>query len=648
MEEGGVTKRTPMAKHAANRRNALLAIGAVLVALVAFNTLLAYWMPRVRFDLTADRLYTLSPGARAMLARLDEPVRLDYYWTRGTSSDMPQIRAHAQRVGEFLDELQRLSNGMLVVRTIDPVPFSEAEDEARAAGLPALTVDGSGRTLTLGLVVRGSTDKRETIGYLAPEQEPFLEYEVLRAVAAVGRPDRPVVGIIAGMPLNGAMDPAMQAPPRGPPAVIEQLRALFDVRMVEPDAASLPEGMTTLVVVQPRKLSDALLRGIDAWAVSGKPLLVLADPYAETDSGPDARAMGAKRGGTTYDLGPLLASWGVEIVPDMVVGDRVHATRVQTRAPGGGMRDLSYPAWLTLTKDALASDDPIVGSLSQLNVMSAGAIRTLPGATTTVTPLVQTSTESQLIQTLKLGFFGDPEQLIRDFKSDDERRTLAARITGPIKSAYPATPSANGVSAASVGATGQAVAAQAGVANILLVADADLISDETWLLEDRTAGGKRPISDNGPFLLNAVELMAGDPALAQVRGRGSYRRPFEVVNELRRTAEAKSVARERDLQDEIRRTELRIGELQREQTPDGSQALVLTPQQSQELERLQLQMVDARKELRQVQHALREDVESLGNRLLLLNTVAWPLCVAALALLWYTVRGRGSRKEATS
>lgn len=631
MEEGGVAKRTPMAKHAAHRRNAVLAIGAVLVALVAFNTLLAYWMPRVRFDLTADRLYTLSPGARAMLARLDEPVRLDYYWTRGTSSDMPQIRAHAQRVGEFLDELQRLSNGMLEVRTIDPVPFSEAEDEARAAGLPALTVDGSGRTLTLGLVVRGSTDKRETIGYLAPEQEPFLEYEVLRAVAAVGRPNRPVVGIIAGMPLNGAMDPAMQAPPRGPPAVIEQLRALFDVRMVEPDAASLPEGMTTLVVVQPRKLSDALLRGIDAWAVSGKPLVVLADPYAETDSGPDARAMGAKRGGTTFEMGPLLASWGVEIVPDMVVGDRVHATRVQTRAPGGGMRDLSYPAWLTLTKDALASDDPIVGSLSQLNVMSAGAIRTLPSATTTVTPLVQTSVESQLIQTLKLGFFGDPEQLIRDFKSDDERKTLAARITGPITRAYPG-----------------AASADQGVANILLVADADLISDDTWLLEDRTAGGKRPISDNGPFLVNAVELMAGDPALAQVRGRGSYRRPFEVVNELRRAAEAKSVARERDLQDEIRRTELRIGELQREQTPDGSQALVLTPQQAQELERLQLQMVDARKELRQVQHALREDVESLGNRLLLLNTVAWPLCVAALALLWYTVRGRGSRKEATS
>ncbi|MBL9140422.1 MAG: Gldg family protein [Phycisphaerae bacterium] len=632
-----------MARHAEHRRNALLAIAAALVGLVAFNTLLAYAMPRARLDLTQDQLYTLSPGARALLARLDEPVRLDYYWTKATGGDAPQVRAHAQRVGEFLDELQRLSNGMLIVRTIDPVPFSEAEDEARAAGLPGLTVDGSGRTLTLGLVVRGPTDRRAVLAYLSPEQEPFLEYEVLRAIAEVGRPDRPTVGIVAGMPLNGGMDPSMQGPPRGPPAVIEQFRALFNVEMIEPTALELPAHMTALMVVQPRKLSPELLRAIDAWAVAGRPLVVLADPYAETDSGPDARAMGAKRGGTSHDFGALLASWGVEIVPDMVVGDRVHATRVQTRAPGGGTRDLAYPAWLTLTGDSFAKDDPIIGSLNQLNVMSAGAIRTLPGATTTLTPLVQTSLESQLIQTLKLGFFGDPEQLIRDFKSDNERKVLAARITGPIMSAF-----------AHQGAAADAApteSTRAGKANILLVADADLISDETWLIDDRSggvAGGKRPISDNGPFLVNAVELMAGDPALANVRGRGSYRRPFAVVEELRRAAEAKSVARERDLQDEIRRTELRIGELQRERTPDGGQALVLTQQQADELARLRQQMVDARKELRQVQHRLRENVEALGMRLLMLNAVAWPLCVSALALAWYMLRGRGSRKEHTT
>jgi ABC-type uncharacterized transport system involved in gliding motility auxiliary subunit len=618
----------------ARRRSALLAIAAVLVGLVAFNTVVGA-VRGARLDLTSDRQYTLSQGARALLARLDEPVRLDLYWTRGAAGDLPQIQAHAERVREFLEEIAAASGGRVLLRTVDPEPFSEDEDEARAAGLPALAVDGSGRTLTLGLVVRGATDRREALPYLSPETEPFLEYDVLRAIAAVGRPDRPSVGVVAGMPLGGG-ESATPGAARGAPVVLDQLRALFRVEMVAPSAEALPEGLDALVLVQPRKMSEALLRAVDAWALAGRPLVVLADPYAETDTSPDARSMGARRGGTAFDLGPLLASWGVEIVPDMVVADRTYATRIQSRGPGGGVRELAYPVWLSVPKAAFAPDDPLLGALGQLTFMSAGSIRALPGATTTLVPLVTTTGESQMVQSLKLGFFGDPEQLIRDFQADGAPKVLAARIEGPARSAFAPAPDA-----ANAGA--DAAPPAAGRVRILLVADADIVSDETWLVEDRLAGGKRPVSDNGQFVLNAVELMAGDPALAQVHGRGSTRRPFEVVEELRRAAEAATVARERELQEEIRRSEIRIGELQRTVTADGQQALVLSPEQSEEVARLQRRMLDARRELRQVQHDLRASVDALGRRLLVLNAVVWPLLVALAALAWTVRRVRSAR-----
>lgn len=643
--------------NAAPRSSALLAIAAVLVALVAFNTLAAYALRGVRVDMTADRQYTLSAGSRVLLRSLDEPVRLDLYWSRSAATDLPQIQAHAQRVREFLEEIAAASGGMVVLRTVDPEPFSEAEDEARAAGLPALAVDGSGRTLTLGLVVRGATDRREALPYLAPETEPFLEYDVLRAIAAVGRPERPSVGVVAGMPLGGGGASSTSGGPRGTPVVVEQMRALFRVTIIEPSSAALPEGLDALVLVQPRKMSTALLRAVDAWALAGRPLVVLADPYAETDASPDARAMGARRGGTAFDLGPLLASWGVEIVPEMVVADRVYATRIQSRGPNGGVRELAYPVWLSVPKGAFAEGEPLLGALGQLTFMSAGAIRALPGATTELVPLVTTTAESQLVQTLKLGFFGDPEQLIRDFQSDGAPKALAAWIKGPARSAFSATvpPEAPGTTAPPMPPVPQPPADEgpapppadtppaSGSVRILLVADADVVSDETWLTEDRVAGGMRPVSDNGQFVLNAIELMAGDPSLAQVRGRGSARRPFHVVEELRRAAEAQTVARERELQEEIRRSELRIGELQRTVTADGQQALVLSPQQAEEVARLQQQMLDARRELRQVQHGLRESVDALGRRLLLLNAVAWPLLVALAALAWTVARSRGSR-----
>ena len=622
-----------MAARTEARRNALIVIAAVLVGVVALNTVVSIAVPFARVDLTQDRLYSTSKGVDKALASLDEPVRVTLYWTQEGSKDQPLIRAHGQRVREYLEEIARRSKGNVEFRFVDPEPFSEAEDEARAAGLPALAVDGSCRTLTLGLVITGPTDRKETIPYLSPENEPLLEYELVRAIAAVGRPSKPKVGLLSTMPVDGGFDQRNPMQPKEPPVVIQQLREQCDVVAVDAASKELPADLQALVLLQPRNLSEDMLRAVDAWAVAGKPLVVFADPYAETDSGPDAQAMGAKRGGTTYDMGPLLAAWGVDIPRDMVVGDLDHATRVRAPGRNGGVRELDYPTWLSMTPDTLTKEDPLVGGLQALNFMSPGSIEPAEGATSKVEPLVRTGERSQLVQTMKIGFFGDPEQLLKDFKPDGTPKTIAARIGGTIASAYPA---ADGTKAA-------------GTANILLVADADLVSDDTWVIDERVGGmnlGKRAIADNGPLVLNAIELAAGNPALAEIRARGQFRRPFTVVDAMRKDAQTKFIAREKDLQDEIQRTELQIGELQRERTPDGMQQIVLSPEQVKRIEELQQRMVAARKELRQVQLELRKGVEQLGTNLLVANSVLWPLVVAAAALAWYVVRGRSSRREA--
>ena len=274
-----------MAARTEARRNALIVIAAVLVGVVALNTVVSIAVPFARVDLTQDRLYSTSAGVDKALASLDEPVRVTLYWTQEGSKDQPLIRAHGQRVREYLEEIARRSKGNVEFRFVDPEPFSEAEDEARAAGLPALAVDGSGRTLTLGLVIAGPTDRKETIPYLSPENEPLLEYELVRAIAAVGRPSKPKVGLLSTMPVDGGFDQRNPMQPKEPPVVIQQLREQCDVVTVDPSAKELPADLGALVLLQPRNLSEDMLKALDAWAVAGKPLVVFADPYAETDSG---------------------------------------------------------------------------------------------------------------------------------------------------------------------------------------------------------------------------------------------------------------------------------------------------------------------------------------------------------------------------
>lgn len=605
-------------------RRPALACGAVLLGVLALNAGLAVWVPGFRVDLTQERLYTISPGMRPLLLSLDEPVRIDLYWTRRAGEGAPQIRSHAQRVTEFLREVESISGGMVDVTVIDPAPFSDAEDEARAAGIASLSVDGVGGTLMLGATVSGPTDRRETIPYISPERESFLEYDIATAIASVGRARKGRIGLLSGMPLAAPVPQDPAGPPGAPRemATITELRRLFDVVEIDPKDAKLPDRIDALMLVQPRALGEPMLRAIDSWIVDERPTVILADPYAETDSSPDAKAMGASRSGTTYDL-PLLQAYGVDIPRDMVVGDQAFATRVQFPTPNGGSRAIDYLAWLSLDRTALNPDDPLVGGISAINLMSAGAIGPTHASPLAITPILSSSDRSELVQTLKIGFFGDPEQLLRDMKPDGTRRTLAARITGPVRSPF----------------TGRE-----GRIALVLIADADLLADMTWLAPQRPGDSlaARAISDNGPLIVNACELASGDSALASLRGRGQYRRPFAAVEAMRKSAEAKYVAREKDLQREIRIAEMRVAQLAREPGAESA-AMVLTPEQQAELAQANLSLLDMRRELRQVQFRLREEIDALGLRVLVVNAIIWPGLVAAAALVWYMLRGRTVR-----
>ncbi|MEY3141584.1 MAG: hypothetical protein RLY21_77, partial [Planctomycetota bacterium] len=317
------------------RRSTIIATAGILVALVAVNTAAWFLVRGARVDVTEEKLYTVSPGVGSLVASLPEPVRLDFYWTREQGTDLPTIRAYAQRVQEFLEEIVGASDGMLELRVIDPEPFSETEDMARAAGIAPRTLDATGRTLMLGLAVRGPTDKTETIPWLDPAQEPFLEYEIARRILSVGRDKKPTVAVLSTIPEETPFNPRNPMARGGKSVLFQQLDLLYDLRRIDRAAPSIPADASALVVVQPRGLDEAALKAIDAWAVSGKPLIVFADPWCEMD--PEARNldMGSTGAGTAYDLGPLLAQWGVDIAAQPAVADLGYAPRIMYRTQGG-------------------------------------------------------------------------------------------------------------------------------------------------------------------------------------------------------------------------------------------------------------------------------------------------------------------------
>ena len=624
-------------------QTAMLGSAFLLIAVFTLNILISTGLPGFRLDLTQDNLYSLSDGVSPLLRELDEPVRLDFYYSKKSAENLPNFRTYAQRVQEFLEEMVQVSNGKLSLRILDPEPFSEAEDLARAAQLSRIQIDGAGRELTLGLVAVNSVDEQSVIPYLDPTQERFLEYEVMRSVISIGRLGRPTVGLVTSLDMAPSLDQQlMQMRPGW--QILSQVEQLFDVVPIAETDTALPEDLDLLWIVHPRSISAELAVAIDTYVLQEKPVLLCLDPWCEADAQEGEAAFGMQGPQpTASQFDAFLSAWGLNWSRGYFVADRDLALQVQAMTDRG-VEVMDFIAWWNARSENLNADDPITKGLTNLNLATTGAFSIEEDAPTRLIPVVRSSKNSQRMMTAQLGFQIDPGALIQNFEASGEHQIVAARFTGTVNSAYPPVKSEVSVDPALEELLDGSPDVPTGVANILVLGDVDFLSDSNWIREERLGSislGYRTFADNGSFMLNAIETMAGDPVLASLRGRGEYTRPFVRVEALRQAAEGEYLAEQNRLEAEIQETERRLGQLQQAQT--GTQAtLLLSPEQEAEVKQLQDKIIAARKQLRLVQLNLRTDIEQLGTNLMLFNSIVWPLAVALLSGFIFLMRRKVS------
>jgi ABC-type uncharacterized transport system involved in gliding motility auxiliary subunit len=607
-------------------RLGLIGIGLAVILFLAINLLADAWLTTTRLDLTEDRLFTLSEGTKEVLRDIDEPVDLRLYYTERLDEIGPYFSGHARRVEELLTAYQRLSGGKVRIERLDPAPFSPEEDLAVAEGLEGLPISDDGTLAYFGLTGRNSTDDLEAIRYLAPERANFLEYDLTRMIGDLANPDKPVVAVLGDLPLMGAQMNRFQ-----PWKVLDAIYQFFDVRFLGGKQEAIDDDVTVLMLAQPHNVDPATLYAIDQFVMRGGRVLAFVDPLAEAMAASGGmNPMANPEGDAVAALDPLLAAWGVAITDGEVIGDQNAAQRVTARV-GGRQMVVDYLPWLTMGPDHLAQDDVVTGELKRLNLNSAGAISARDGATTTIEPLVVSSPLAMAIAADQIRNDPDPARLIANFAAAGSSFTLAARVSGPVKSAYPDGPPEGVESAA------EHLAEAKQPLNLILVADADLLADATWVRSQDLLGQEIvvPIANNGDFAINALDNLAGTQGLISLRGRGLIDRPFEVVRDMERAAEHQFRAKEQELRAKIDETEKKIRALQEE---EQQSAVILTAAQQEEIENFRGEMITLREALRAVQRSLREGVERLATWLKIVNIWAVPALIALLAIAVAVVR----------
>lgn len=631
----------------ANRRTyAAIVLALVAVIFFALNMFASSAFRMSRIDLTQGGVYTTAKATRDLLAGLKEPITLRLYYSEKVATNFPSERARAEHVQDMLREFAALANGNLIVEVVKPEPYSPQEDQASAAGISGIPTE-SGERIFFGLEASNRADGHEVIPYFTPDREPLYEYDLVSLIDRLSRGGKPKVALITSLALENGAGGA-QAAMRGagqPYAIYDQLRKSYDLVTLQADVQSIPDDVRVLVLAHPYGLTENALYAIDQYVMRGGRVLAFDDPLSEMMG---EMGMGDPGPAATSDFGPLLKSWGVDVPSSEVVGDAELAQRVMV----GNQSDriLDYLPWLALTGDNVNSKDPVVADLNLIDLGTAGHIVALKDATTTVTPMLTTTAQSMVIQPDALRYSPDPEALLRNFAASGEKYVLAARITGPAKTAFPngpppppegaAMPSDAGKDA-QVPPAEQIKEAQNGI-NVILIADSDILDDKFWV-DMRSVQGQRvavPNAANGTLVENAIDNLLGSDALLSLRGRTIPDRRFEVVDEIKRKADQRYLAAQDQLRQKLTETEQRLATLEQQGGADTDDNYTVTPEQRQAIASARAEITQTRAKLRAVQLELRKDIDALYAWLRILNIAVAPIIVALAGVVMFVLRRR--------
>jgi len=622
------------------KRNLLVGLVICVVLFFSLNLASSALFHKARLDLTESGLFTLSDGTRSILEGMEDDVTLRFFFSKSMANDLTDLRDYARRIEELLAEYQSIAGSHLDVQIIEPEAFSEEEDQAVSFGIQGVPANRAGELLYFGLVGTNTVDGEELIPFFQIRREEFLEYDLTKLVYRLANPDRTTVGLLTTLPLNGGPVNPMQ--PQAAPQpwfIVETIEQTCDVEMISPGATEISDEVDVLLVIHPKEFSDELLYAIDQFVIGGGHAIFYLDPHCEQDIPPQdpSNPMAAMTANRTSDLGPLLAAWGVEFPTEKIVADRKNALNV-----GWKNRETPFVVYIKINSEACDSEDPITAELNLLRMGIGGHFLSAEGATTTLTPLVQTSDEAMLVDRMNISFGPDPDRLIREYIPGGEALTLAARLTGHVKSAFPGglpeDPTTEGVAPVEKPLH---IEDSTEPIQVVLIGDADLLKEQWWVQVSNFFGMRiaQPQANNGDMLVNAIDNLSGSSDLISLRSRGSFHRPFKYLDEIRTLAAKESAAEEEELTKKLGETEQKIQDLQ-QQKGGGANSVILSSEQHAEIQKFRAEKVETRKELRAVQHSLAEKIKGVGSIVKASNVFGVPALILLLGLLSITSRGR--------
>ena len=605
------------------------AIISAIIIVISLNSLVGTYLSSQRIDLTQEKLYTIADGTIETLKSIDEPIKIKVYYSQKLGENYPPFKLYYERLRTLLKRYQEISGGKLIVSFYNPEPYSEVEERAIADYIRGIPLNEHGEYGYFGLVANNIIDDIEVMPFMDLDRDQFLEYDITSRIFSLANYNKPVVGFISGLGIDGVIDSQGGATP--PWKVMGQIREFFDIETLidyrENNAKleKIPDNIDVLFIVQPLNLTEETLYAIDQYALNGGEILIALDPATTVAAG------------IGYDkkIDLLLSKWGVSIPKDYVAGDIKLARPAQVGDRGERVYN-NYVALLGLTTENINPDDVVVGGIDVINLTTSGIIDISPDSNLNIKNLFATSKQSMKIDKENVKSRPDLNKLLQDFKPSGINYNLAVRIEGQAESLY------KELNRKVKLGINNANHIQDGVINVILVADVDFLEDQFWVNVKDYFGEEllTPFANNAAFVINAMENLSGASSLASLRARGIVEKPFVLINELELESEKLFREKERLLAGELKVLEDRMMSLE----SNAGGTVVLGEEDLDLFKNFRQKAKDVQQELRDVKLNLREDINRVNLIIKVVNIAGVPILFCSFGFLYFIIRRYRSAK----
>jgi gliding-associated putative ABC transporter substrate-binding component GldG len=434
----------------------------------------------LRFDLTSDRQYSLSPVSKSIIARVDKEITVDLYMSDGITHEEARL---GKEFVYLLKEFKGLSRDRFTINVITV----NTEAERRMAlnqGIELVARETTNRDMVqLRTILFGATVRVGNRTTVIPYIRPFtpLEYEFTRILKESSETIKPVVGLLMGH---------NEFSPNNIRQMIHEISSVAEVESVFIHPYIDLKRYKVICIIGPTEnFSPRELALLEEYVDQGGRLFIALN-----------HAVGKVGLTPTYGfinrvgIEDWLERFGLRIKYDFIVDRSCNIISI-AHAPGlffSSTKRLNFPYAPVITN---FSKHPITDKLHSISLEYASSIEEIPGTHShSFTWLARTSSVSGVKE---IPVILNPLNTMtrRDF--NNPKRTVAALLGNEKNNSA-----------------------------IVTITDADFLQDDTY---------SPAHYDNINFAVNSIEWLADDSGLIKLRNKYATRRTIKPTSDFTRT-----------------------------------------------------------------------------------------------------------------